>query len=115
MPGKNYAEIGAKLRAAGVAPETPCAVISHATTRRQRTHRATVGELRTSPKLSAPTLLVVGEVVRFADAASMAKEFFVPTNVETAGPVMPAALFADSPYQIVDPEEPDFREEESLA
>ena len=119
MPGKNYAEIGAKLQAAGVTPETPCAIISRATTRRQRTYRSTVSELRTSPELPAPTLLVVGEVVRFADRVSLANEFFVPTNVETAGPVMPAALFADAPYQIVDqivdPDEPDFREEESLA
>ncbi len=119
MPGKNYAEIGAKLRAAGVTPDTPCAVISRATTRRQRTHRTTVSQLCTSPELPAPTLLVVGEVVRFADEATLAKEFFVPTNVETAGPVKPAALFADSPYQIVDPivdpDEPDFRKEESLA
>jgi uroporphyrin-III C-methyltransferase len=115
MPGKNYAEIGAKLRAAGVTPETPCAIISRATTRRQRTHRTTVIELRSSPELPAPTLLVVGEVVRFADPVSLANEFFVPANVETAGPVMPAAPFADSPYQIIDPEEPDFRKEESLA
>jgi uroporphyrin-III C-methyltransferase len=115
MPGKNYAEIGAKLRAAGVTPETPCAIISRATTRRQRTHRTTVSELRTSPELPAPTLLVVGEVVRFADPVSLANEFFVPPNVETAGPVMPAALFADSPYQNVGPEKPDFRKEESLA
>jgi uroporphyrin-III C-methyltransferase len=115
MPGKNYAEIGAKLRAAGVTPETPCALISRATTRRQRTHCTIVSELRTSPQLPAPTLLVVGEVVRFADPVSVASEVFVPTNVETAGPVVPAALFADSPYQIVNPEEPDFKEEESLA
>jgi uroporphyrin-III C-methyltransferase len=115
MPGKNYTEIGAKLRAAGVTPETPCAIISRATTHRQRTHRTTVSQLRNSPELSAPTLLVVGEVVRFTDAASLANRF-VPTNVDAAGSLMPAALFADSSYQIADFERPEFdREEEPLA
>lgn len=58
MPGKNYAEIGAKLLAAGVTPETPCAIISRATTSQQRTHRTTVGELRTSQDFPAPTLQI---------------------------------------------------------
>jgi uroporphyrin-III C-methyltransferase len=112
MPGKNYSEIGAKLRAAGVAPETPCAIISRATTHHQRTHRTTVRELHTSAELPAPTLLLVGEVVRFADTASIASEFFVPTNVETAVGVMPRALFADSSYQTVDLQGPEFEREE---
>jgi len=104
MPGKNYKEIGAKLRAAGVTSETPCAIISRATTHQQRTHLTTVSQLRTSPDLPAPTLLVVGEVVRFADPASLAQEFLIPTAVETAAGSMPAALFADSPYQIAETE-----------
>ena len=101
MPGKNYTEIGTKLRAAGVTPDTPCAIISRATTRHQRTHRTTVSELRTSPDLPAPTLLVVGEVVRFADPASLGNDFVIPTAAETADGLMPAALLTDSPYQAV--------------
>lgn len=68
MPGKNYAETAAKLKAAGVDKETPCALISKATTPEQQTHRTTVGELARAPKLDAPMLLVVGEVVRFRGA-----------------------------------------------
>jgi uroporphyrin-III C-methyltransferase len=68
MPGKNYSEIGSKLRAAGLEEETPCALISRATTPLQRVHRTSVGELRHAPHLASPMLLVVGEVVRFADA-----------------------------------------------
>jgi uroporphyrin-III C-methyltransferase len=98
MPGKNYSEIGAKLRAAGVTPETPCAIISRATTRRQRTHRTTVRELRTSPDLPAPTLLVVGEVVRFADS-TLDKDFLIPHAVDAAASAMPAAVLADFPHQ----------------
>jgi uroporphyrin-III C-methyltransferase len=94
MPGQNYSEVAAKLEAADVSRETPCAVISRATTPEQRTHRCTIAELHHSPKLSAPTLLVVGEVVRFADPVALAQQFSVPVAAE-AGAV-PAALFADS-------------------
>ncbi len=119
MPGKNYAEIGSKLRAAGVTPETPCAIISRATTLQQRTQRTIVGELFKAQELPAPTLLVVGEVVEFADAASLANEFVVPADLNAAGKTIPAALFTDFPYQLADVERSDFerfeREEEPLA
>ena len=42
---------------------------------RQRTHRTTVLDLHRAPQLAAPTLLVVGEVVRLADPAAMVDEF----------------------------------------
>jgi uroporphyrin-III C-methyltransferase len=67
MPGTNYNEISSRLKAAGFAKETPCAIISRATTPAQRIHRTTVSELDRSPRLASPTLLVVGEMVRFAD------------------------------------------------
>ena len=67
MPGSNYSEISNRLAAAGFAEETPCAIISRATTPEQRIHRTTVSDLHRSPSLASPTLLVVGEVVRFAD------------------------------------------------
>ena len=78
MPGQNYSEVAAKLKSAGLAAETPCAVISRATTAHQRTHRSTIADLPRSPKLAAPTLLVVGEVVRLADPATLAQQFEVP-------------------------------------
>src|SRR5206468_11572646 len=58
--------------------DTPCAVISRATTPYQRTHRSTIADLHRSPKLVAPTLLVVGEVVRFADPVTLSQEFGMP-------------------------------------
>ena len=66
MPGRNYAALSANLRAAGLAGETPCAIVSRATTSRQRTHRTTIQELANAPHLESPTLLVIGEVVRLA-------------------------------------------------
>jgi uroporphyrin-III C-methyltransferase len=67
MPGHDYGGIAAKLTTAGFAEDTPCAIISRATTPQQRLHRTTISDLHRAPRLAAPTLLVVGEVVRFAD------------------------------------------------
>ena len=67
MPGSDYGEISSRLAAAGFAEKTPCAIISRATTPEQRIYRTTVSDLRRAPRLASPTLLVVGEVVKFAD------------------------------------------------
>jgi uroporphyrin-III C-methyltransferase len=87
MPGPNYAELSVKLSAAGVAAETPCAIISRATTPRQRIHRTTVAELDRAPRLVSPTLLVVGEVVKFADSdlAEKAASALVLEQLSTLG------------------------------
>jgi siroheme synthase len=69
MPGSSYGETSSKLKAAGFADETPCAIISRATTPEQQIYRTTVSQLHRAPRLAAPTLLVVGEVVRFADSS----------------------------------------------
>jgi len=115
MPGQNYSEIAAKLIAAGLLSETPCAIISRATTRHQRTHRTTVADLARAPQLAAPTLLVVGEVARFADPVVSAQEFVVPTAPSEIESGAYAALIADS-FQKTEVGEPDFRtNEETLA
>ena len=82
MPGQNYSGVAAQLKASGLAGKTPCAVISRATTAQQRTHRTTIADLAHSPKLAAPTLLVVGEVVRFGDPVALAQEFRVPISAD---------------------------------
>jgi siroheme synthase len=98
MPGQNYSEVAAKLRAAGLAGDTPCAVISRATTPQQQTHRSTITELHGSPKLAAPTLLVVGEVVRFADPVSLVQHFSAPQTSAVNDSAIPAARFATSDF-----------------
>jgi uroporphyrin-III C-methyltransferase len=95
MPGHNYSAVATKLKAAGLAGDTPCAVISRATTAHQRTHRSTIADLHRSPKLAAPTLLVVGEVVRFADPATLSQEFGLPA-MSADNSTIPAVLFEDS-------------------
>jgi uroporphyrin-III C-methyltransferase len=67
MPGPDYGEISSRLTDAGFAPETPCAIISRATTPAQQIHGTTVSDLPRAPRLPSPTLLVVGEVVGFSN------------------------------------------------
>jgi hypothetical protein len=96
MPGQNYADVAAKLKAAGLPGETPCAVISRATTTQQRTHICIISELQRSPKLAAPTLVVVGEVVRFADPIALSQRFEVPVASAGNDLAVPEALLTNS-------------------
>jgi uroporphyrin-III C-methyltransferase len=95
MPGQNYADIARRLTVAGLAAETPCAIVSRATTKYQRTHRTTVNELHRSPPLAAPTLLVVGEVVRLSDPAAIVEGFVTPNLSSVDDSRVPLALSND--------------------
>jgi uroporphyrin-III C-methyltransferase len=67
MPGHHYSEIARKLRSAGLPDETPCAIISRATTSEEQVFSSTLANLGDAPRLPAPTLLVIGEVVRHGE------------------------------------------------
>jgi uroporphyrin-III C-methyltransferase len=82
MPGSNYGEISSQLTAAGFAQETPCAIISRATTPEQQIHRTSVADLPRAPRLASPTLLVVGEAVRFADRSLVEKAVPLEAGME---------------------------------
>jgi uroporphyrin-III C-methyltransferase len=70
MPGSDFSEISSRLTTAGFRQETPCAIISRATTPEQQIHHTTVSDLGRAPRLASPTLLVVGEVVGFSNRDS---------------------------------------------
>lgn len=91
MPGRNHGDLAAKLRAAGLASETACAIISRATTPYQQTHVTTLAELPAAPQLPAPTLLVIGEVVALAEPDALARELALPAAA-TREPSSPAYL-----------------------
>lgn len=74
MPGKDYSTIAARLISAGLEGQVPCAIISRATTAHQQVYRSTIADLPRAPRLPAPTLLLVGEVVRLADPAVLLQE-----------------------------------------
>jgi uroporphyrin-III C-methyltransferase len=96
MPGQNYSEIAANLKAAGLAGETPCAIISRATTPQQRTHRSTIAELHRSPQLPAPTLLLVGEVVGLSDPVALSDR--AVSSLSSGDIPLPAALLGDPTF-----------------
>jgi uroporphyrin-III C-methyltransferase len=64
MPGFDYEQIAGRLQGAGMRAETPCAVVSRVSTPEQQILRTTLNRLPRSSRLPAPTLLVVGEVLR---------------------------------------------------
>jgi uroporphyrin-III C-methyltransferase len=67
MPGHDFGALQQRLISSGVAPETPSAIISGTTTETEQIHVTTVRDLSTAPRLVPPRLVIVGEVVRFAD------------------------------------------------
>jgi uroporphyrin-III C-methyltransferase len=71
MPGHHLSSLQHRLVSSGVAPETPCAIISGATLESQQIHLTSVAELLRAPRRNAPRLLVVGEVVRFAESRQL--------------------------------------------
>ena len=92
MPGRDYEATSAKLKNAGIAIDTPCAIVSRATTSQQRIHCTTIGQLHQAPPLAAPTLLIVGEVARFADSSM--EHLAVSTSDQSFAPV---SLFSQLP------------------
>jgi uroporphyrin-III C-methyltransferase len=101
MPGQNYSDIARRLTSAGLPGETPCAVISRATSKRQRAHRTIVRNLHRSPQLAAPTLLVVGEVVGLADPAALVERFVPPSVSPVADHALPATILQNIPLAAV--------------
>jgi uroporphyrin-III C-methyltransferase len=64
MPGHRYSEIARKLRAAGLSADTSCAIVSRATTPEEQIFSTDLEGLKGAPMLPAPTLLLIGEVLR---------------------------------------------------
>jgi uroporphyrin-III C-methyltransferase len=66
MPGHDYGRIASRLRSSGLPPQTPCAVISRASTPEEDVYLTDLDNLSNAPHLRAPTLLIVGDVLQFA-------------------------------------------------
>jgi uroporphyrin-III C-methyltransferase len=86
MPGYDYRSTAQQLLRAGLPGDTACAIISQATSLDEQIHATTVEDLHKSPRLPAPTLLVVGEVVRLAKPAGLRNQFGWLTDAATAFP-----------------------------
>jgi len=66
MPGARYTSLSAELQAAGISGDTHCVLVSAAFAGAQRIYRTTVQKLANAPALAAPSILIVGDVVRLA-------------------------------------------------
>ena len=62
MPGTDYDGLAERLCREGMNPETPCLVVSRATTPEQRVHAGRLSTLGEAPRYPAPVVLVVGAV-----------------------------------------------------
>jgi uroporphyrin-III C-methyltransferase len=71
MPS-DYAAISEELTAAGWRGETPCLVVSNASTALETTLLTTLAELPQVPQLASPKLLIVGVVLEAAPVSSSA-------------------------------------------
>jgi uroporphyrin-III C-methyltransferase len=67
MPGYGYRELVDNLLAAGLPTETACAVVSRATTPEEQIYVSDLERLRDAPRLPAPSMLIVGDVVQLAN------------------------------------------------
>jgi uroporphyrin-III C-methyltransferase len=64
MPGPDYSKTVQGLFESGLEPTTPCAVVSNAGRANEEVRYLTLGELASAKRISAPAMLIVGEVAR---------------------------------------------------
>jgi len=87
MPGAEYAQLRNRLRAAGLSGQTPCLIVSAASTEESQMYRTTVGRLAEAPLLPQPRLLIIGEVIELAANESNATDNGpLADAAETGGP-----------------------------
>lgn len=92
MPGHDYARLQKQLLASGVDPETPCLLISRAMRPGESSHAAVVGELSLAPRVSAPSILLVGAlavppqhpdaVLAVSRTSAVSQNFSAPEYIE---------------------------------
>ena len=92
MPGEDYSGLAEQLRAAGLAEETPCALVSRATHADQQIHTTTVAGLPCAPRLPAPVLLIAGEVASCAVRSALPDTIAEAQTMEIAAENLAAEL-----------------------
>ncbi|MGH9747851.1 MAG: uroporphyrinogen-III C-methyltransferase [Candidatus Acidiferrales bacterium] len=63
MPGQNFTALQRELLAAGLAPDTPAAIVSRASTPDQREFHTTLSQLDKAPPMHAPAILLIGRTL----------------------------------------------------
>lgn len=80
MPGPDYAHVAAQFLDAGWPAETPCAIVSHATTGKQQIRITRLAKLPFEKALRSPALMIVGSVVA-GEAVSLAGRFWATAGL----------------------------------
>jgi len=70
MPGEDYARLADDLARAGLAADTPCLIVSSASTAHAQTLVTTLARLGEAPRLPAPKLLIAGALAASARSRS---------------------------------------------
>lgn len=99
MPGSDYEAVSSRLVAAGLTGDTPCVLVSKASTPNEEIHRTTTGNLSAAPPLPAPTLLLVGDV--FQTNEIKVRHHTIDAGAPLGQPVLPLPptafeVFADN-------------------
>jgi siroheme synthase len=102
MPGYQYGRISRKLRAAGLPSDTPCAVVSRATTAEEKIFTTDLENLPEAPQLPAPTLLVIGEVVRHAAHSTLLMQAMLKQSISRNSNFLPPDFPVGSVHSLVD-------------
>lgn len=66
MPGRDFSRIRKELLDAALAPETPCVIVSRASTQDESMLWTTLGQLENLPVLESPTVLLIGRTLESA-------------------------------------------------
>ncbi len=77
MPGDDYGLLAAELCSAGLALDTPCLIVSRATTSEQQVSRTTVEGLPQIERLPSPKILIAGAVAAGQQGADAIDSFLV--------------------------------------
>ncbi|MGC1686169.1 MAG: uroporphyrinogen-III C-methyltransferase [Candidatus Acidiferrales bacterium] len=78
MPGPDYAYVVTQLREAGWPDQTPCAIVSNATSIKQQIRTMKLSQLADEGVLPSPALMIIGHVVT-GQAIEAAQEFWINT------------------------------------
>ena len=74
MPGTDYGQVAEQMRSFGVPDETPCLIVSRASTSQQQLCMTSLRELALLPPLPAPAVMVFGSVSSIAQSSLAATD-----------------------------------------
>jgi len=100
MPGHELGAFARELLAAGLPAETTSVIVGRATTPEERRHWTTLGQLQHAPRMTAPTILLIGRSLERA-GREIDIENDARANDGLAAPLNPKLPISNSPRKPV--------------